>query len=302
MARNGRKLGEPCYWAFFCRPDMYDAAEAISSGQGDSWLVKSHDVRAGDSAIIWQGRDRSGRRGILAFADVLSDPEEIPPDSEHWLQEPIPGPRVRIRYRSAPRLPLLFESGLLPPELTDLNVAKATGGTVFHVTPAEWDALIRLAGGLDDVDAPEVQEGRAVLDALAGRGQQGFMVDVQVRHSIEQYAMEMACSVLREEGWTHIQDVHATKSYDLHCFRDDSELRVEVKGTQSAGETIIVTPNEVRHAREFEVELIVVHGIEVTREAHDNRLAGGRVRRIRPWRPDDGDLRPLGYTWTCPST
>ena len=51
-------------------------------------------------------------------------------------------------------------------------------------------------------------------------------------------------------GWS-VGDVSLSESYDLRCTRQGEELHVEVKGTTSQGERVLLTRNEVAHAREW---------------------------------------------------
>ena len=95
----------------------------------------------------------------------------------------------------------------------------------------------------------------AVIDA-AGKvarrgGGQGFQFDVDVKVAVEAHAMNAATDFYRED-WD-VEDVHGTESYDLICRRHGEVKHVEVKGTTTDGTEVILTPNEVRHAREHRI-------------------------------------------------
>lgn len=81
--------------------------------------------------------------------------------------------------------------------------------------------------------------------------------------------------------------------------KSGGELRVEVKGTTSAGDEVILTPKEVVHARgEFpNVALIVVANITL---ANGNKPGGGDLRFIAPWKIEDASLEPLGFSHQVP--
>ncbi len=142
-----------------------------------------------------------------------------------------------------------------------------------------------LANGLPSrVDADEA--GIAVL--VRGRAGQGFANDIAVRRAIERHAVDSACRHLRTEGWT-VDDVGDTESFDLRCTRDGEQLHVEVKGTTSAGASVMVTINEVRHAGPF-------RGSRCSSSRRlgsnamlmvDLRAEGGDERLINPWVPAD---------------
>ena len=57
-----------------------------------------------------------------------------------------------------------------------------------------------------------------------------------------------AATEFYSQAWD-VEDVHGRESYDLLCRRRAGEMRVEVNGTTTAGAEVILTPNEVHHAR-----------------------------------------------------
>lgn len=67
--------------------------------------------------------------------------------------------------------------------------------------------------------------------------------------------MQAAKSYFAEQGWA-IEDVSANRLYDLVCHRGVEELRVEVMDTTTAGDSILLTKNEVAHAMEDPMPVI----------------------------------------------
>jgi Domain of unknown function (DUF3883) len=152
--------------------------------------------------------------------------------------------------------------------------------------------------------SPAEQAEDAVEDAAGkvarrGRGQ-GFQLDQEVKVAVEAFAMNMATEFY-SKTWD-VDDVHGTESYDLICRRGNEIKHVEVKGTTTGGAEVILTPNEVRHAREHPcIALFVVSDITVER-AKDGTViaAGGKQHLYDPWRLDDGMLTPLGFRYQVP--
>jgi hypothetical protein len=144
----------------------------------------------------------------------------------------------------------------------------------------------------------------AVIDAagkLARRGGgQGFQLDVAVKVAVEAHAMNAATDFYRED-W-HVEDVHGAESYDLICRRHGEEKHVEVKGTTTDGTEVILTPNEVRHAREHPyTALFILSNITIERTVHGTVTAvGGDQQLFDPWPIDDGTLTPLGFRYQVP--
>jgi hypothetical protein len=74
---------------------------------------------------------------------------------------------------------------------------------------------------------------------------------------------------------------------------------LEAKGTERDGASILVTPREVRYARAHLGECVIgiVSGI---RFQPDGALDPSRgTLATHNWDPDDGVLKPTGYTWAA---
>jgi Domain of unknown function (DUF3883) len=154
------------------------------------------------------------------------------------------------------------------------------------------------------VRSPAEQAMAAVIDAagkLARRGGgQGFQLDQDVKVAVEAYAMNAATEFYLED-WD-VEDVHGTESYDLICRHHGETKHVEVKGTTTDGSEVILTPNEVRHAREYPcTALFILSNITIER-ADDGTVtaAGGDRNLFDPWPIDDGTLLPLGFRYQVP--
>jgi hypothetical protein len=119
--------------------------------------------------------------------------------------------------------------------------------------------------------------------------------------------MEAAIAHFRQaEGWTDVEDVSAGESYDLLCRHPQRpDLRVEVKGTRSAGESVFLTRNEVAHARSYapNIALFVLSDIHVVDARADPPMVAGGTQRVwLPWRIDDDDLTATVYQYVPPGT
>jgi hypothetical protein len=244
---------------------VYRVAEAVKHMEFDTWTVKGSDVRAGDRAIIWQTQDSTGKRGVVAFAEVLTDPE-MGADSgnPYWVnpaQGDVPYPRVWVKYILPPGVPLWIDDSETGDFLKTLSVAKAQGGTVFYLTEAQWQRLSDLASFKPT--SPEEMDAISAIRPSAKKGQ-GFGLTVAERRVVEQHAMDLAAQHLKLE-WDDVEDVSHVCSFDLLCKRDSEVLRVEVKGTTNAGDSIILTENEISEAKEPGYLLFVVSDIILDR-------------------------------------
>jgi hypothetical protein len=113
--------------------------------------------------------------------------------------------------------------------------------------------------------------------------------------------MQKAEAYYREQGWDVDTSVAATECFDMRCIRGAAELHVEVKGTTSLGEQIVLTRNEVAHAREQypAIALAIVKNIEIE-PGEPVTVHGGDLGIIEPWRIDDGTLDCLVFTYDVP--
>ena len=76
-----------------------------------------------------------------------------------------------------------------------------------------------------------------------------------------------------------------------------------MKGTAGDGSEILLTPNEVEHARAFypSVALFIVADVAVAGpEGEAPTASGGRVILLSPWLIDGDCLRPVGYSYSIP--
>jgi hypothetical protein len=164
-----------------------------------------------------------------------------------------------------------------------------------------------LEGPVPQTTAPAEVE--AVLDAIdlaAGkrrRSGQGFRSLAAERRAIERYAMDRATEHFAESGWSTITDVSKDRCFDLLCQRGASELRVEVKGTTTEGNRILLTRNEVTHARRVfpRVALYVLARIELSVPDDEACVAKGGIEIVRdPWDIRAGQLQALAYEYGVP--
>jgi hypothetical protein len=155
-----------------------------------------------------------------------------------------------------------------------------------------------VASDLAGVVGSDVAEADQAVEAISRARGQGFTADPRARRAVELRAVAEAARHFRELGWV-TEDVGDRESYDLRCRRCGAELHVEVKGTTSDGEVVLLTRNEVEHAGRFpHVALFVLSDIRLTRSpAGEIAASGGRAYVIDPWRPTRERLEPLAYRY-----
>jgi hypothetical protein len=152
----------------------------------------------------------------------------------------------------------------------------------------------------------EIEDALNASAVAAGKRprRQGFMQSASVRRAVERRAMDVAEFELTARGYTDFEDVSLTESFDFRCKRDGHEVHVEVKGTTSDGERVLLTRNEVAHAREWypDVVLVVVHGVAVNETTGKLTATGGTPKVFERWELLDSALEPVSYECIVPST
>jgi len=115
---------------------------------------------------------------------------------------------------------------------------------------------------------------------------------------IEEHAVEMAMRQLEKKGFTHIKDVGKNHSYDIAAKLNGIDFYIEVKGTISLGEKVVLTKNEVLlHKQEHPNNaLIVVSQINLDRSEPPS-VRGGKMLFVSPWKIEDSNLEALGYDY-----
>jgi Domain of unknown function (DUF3883)/EVE domain len=290
------------YWALMANPEMYNIQQAVSELTEDDWLVQRSDVKSGDRVAIWKAKGRSNQRGIVALGEALTNPATMlpRPESEKYYLEPMlmtAQRRVVVRYVLPAHVPHWMEndkSGVLD----SLSVAHATGGTVFKISPSQWHKLVEVLGGWPPSQA-RPEEGAVQAADVLRSASQGFQSDSAVRQAVEEYAMKRAESHFVSLGYS-VERVG--KPYDLRCSRGADVLYVEVKGTQTQGADILLTPNEVSFANTHrnEMALFVLHDVTISR-VNGNIVPNGGIARIEPnWVIDVSRLSSLGYSYVLP--
>ena len=142
------------YWTLAAHPARYRVVDAVRNLDEDWWTTGGADIHAGDRVAIWKYKGRDEYRGIVAFGEVLTDPEMHDDDSPFWIDSDAKAAalRMRVRYVIKPSAPLWLELAPAGSVIRRLPVSRAQGGTAHHVTADEWSQLMTLAGGWPQPD------------------------------------------------------------------------------------------------------------------------------------------------------
>jgi hypothetical protein len=155
-------------------------------------------------------------------------------------------------------------------------------------------------GQSPESDPPEIVAAESAIarinQPLAERATgQGYGLSTAERRIVELHAMALAEAWLIDNGFTDIKDVSSKQPADFEAKKDGKIYIVEVKGTTSGPDTIMMTRNEVGLHRERcpNNVLIVVSGIELLELR--TKAVGGAVAAQVGWAITDEMLTPLAY-------
>jgi hypothetical protein len=281
---------ETKYWALCCVPDAYDARGAMAKLDTLCWTLDRGEPVPGDRIIVWQskGKLKDGRRGIVGLGEVITPPqvmEESEAERQFWIGQPEIGPALRTRFRVLRLANLPIWENEHFDLLSNLNVARARGGTVFNVTPEQWEAVLAIARN----------EPETLLTKAAGG--QGFGLTAAERKVIELHAQDLAEAFFRYELKYQVENRSMTEAYDLRCTRDGEVLFVEVKGTTGGGDTILLTRNEVALSRRDPklMALFMVRNIKLVYAGKAVSATGGDSQVVQPWDVDQFEPEPVQF-------
>jgi len=283
------------FWALCCVPDVYDGFGAARELDVLCWTLDRGEPMPGDKIIVWQakGKSKHGRRGIIALGEVIMPPQmlaENEAEYKFWQIPPELDPVMSTQFRvlRLPNIPLWENEHF--DLLSNLSVAKARGGTVFNVTPEQWESVLALARN----------EPVTLLNEPAAG--QGFGLTAAERKLIEMHAQAMARTHFKDVLGYQVDDRSLTEAYDLHCTLGDETLFVEVKGTTGSGDSIFLTRNEVELSRRNPklMALFLVRNIKLVDAGTETTAIGGEFQLVMPWNVDEFNPEALQFQCSIP--
>lgn len=315
LARGGRATASYALVPFVRAGDVvmhYDSVEesivGVSIATSDQepttlyWVARGASARLAGAEPEWL----SGVRVPLDHFRGLDPPLSL--DELRAQEKAVMDVRASLQALHGPKTPLYFP--WVPYRGQPMRTFQSY---LVKVPQAVIDLFPALRKAVDDVMAaavgpfqatPEVEAAEAALTDTASRDAirkgQGYQLDQKVKAAVEAHAMNIATDYFAA-AWD-VEDVHGSASYDLVCTRGGLEKHVEVKGTTTDGSAILLTLNEVKHARTYkDVALFVLADVVVEREPDGSVVATGGTPIVHdPWNISAGKLKPVGYRFELP--
>jgi hypothetical protein len=196
-------------------------------------------------------------------------------------------------YRSGWSLSVLKKAGLLGNPITGSWTLTDAGRRLLreHPTslpPQEVERIMRDWWVNEDAND---------IDAVAGTGQ-GRGLTPEQRKAVENWAMLEAERHLTADGWK-LENTNMHEPFDYKAVKAGREIIVEVKGTTGSARSILLTANEVTTQELWcpNTALIVVHSIDLDRQASPPRASGGKILVRMDWRIDEEHLKVTAYEY-----
>lgn len=130
-------------------------------------------------------------------------------------------------------------------------------------------------------------------------GSQGYEQDPEMRSAVELYAETIAREHYVSQGF---QVRKFGKPFDLLCEKESESIHVEVKGSRTRLDTVILTINEVSDAEnaDWQSDLFIVDQIVVQRIGDELVAGAGVARVIQKWVPAKEMLAPSQFRYRLP--
>ncbi|OBK18592.1 protein NO VEIN domain-containing protein [Mycobacterium asiaticum] len=177
-----------------------------------------------------------------------------------------------------------------------------SGGAQLAVTPLlDRLGLSVSQPGTSSPSSPEVLETFAAVETVSHPrrkfgGQRFTAAEIK---AIELRAVQLTREHFENALGYTTEDVGATQSYDVHAMKGDEIVKIEVKGTTTAGEAVVLTRNEVKlHLAEHPNNAFaLVRNIVLDRSTDPPSATCGELELVMPWELDLSRLEPIAYTY-----
>ncbi|WP_280485009.1 MrcB family domain-containing protein [Nocardia cyriacigeorgica] len=307
---GGKGASAEVPWSRYCNPSrspaptegwyavyLFDAAGQavyLSLNQGTTtWDVDRQDFTYRSAQQL---ADRVGwARGVLAGSDTA--PRVFAGIDLKARQ------RLGRIYQAGNVHGIRYEAGNLPSDnelrIDLVNIAQL----LDQLYTAEAHEVYIPGDAVPEVVAAEIASSEAAGNTRHSltKGRQGYRLNQDEKKAIELHAVALASEYFVSLGY-QVKDTGATECYDLVATKNGEKIYVEVKGTASLGDQIIVTRAEVEHHQYHYPNnaLVVVHSIKLDNSTGTPVASGGTRVVTHPWKIDESALTVISYRYALP--
>lgn len=273
----------------------------FTSDGSSVWLVIAHASSAeGGKAISREVRQKLRDWGLAK----LPSPKEIHTSLISKIDLNSDGPGLGDIFESTSLFGFQFKRGQVPTDSEILDKMNVLVPYLKRLYDAELSDPT-----MPSAEPAEIKAAEEAIDEIAGKtpkarkySGQGIRGTYKENKAVERRAVNLAIEYFKSTGnWESIKDTGDTESYDLVLKNKSKKIYVEVKGTQSSGDTVLLSKNEVIVQKKFYPNnaLVIISGIKLEK-GEEPSASDGTIKVISPWKITDKDLTAMAFQYEVP--
>lgn len=274
----------------------------FSSDGSSVWLVIAHASSSeGGKAISKEVRQKLKEWGL----SKLPSPKVIDTNLSSSIDLNADGPGLGDIFESTSLFGFQFKKSEVP---TDSEILSKVNVLIPHLKTL-YDAELS-DPTMPSAEPTEIKAAEEAIDEIAGKipkvrkySGQGIRGTYKENKAVERRAVDLAISYFRStNNWESIKDTGDKESYDLLLTNKSKKMYVEVKGTQSSGDKVFLSKNEVIVQKKFYPNnaLVIVSGIKLEK-GEEPKASGGNIKVISPWKIMNNHLTAMAFEYEVPS-
>jgi hypothetical protein len=266
------------------------------------WLVIAHASSSeGGKGISKEVRQKLKEWGL----SKLPNPNEIDAALSSSVDLNPEGPGLGDIFESTSLFGFEFKKNEVP---TDSEILSKVNVLIPHLQTL-YDAELS-DPTMPSAEPTEIKAAEEAIDEIAGKipkvrkySGQGIRGTYKENKAVERRAVELAISYFKStNNWETIKDTGDKESYDLLLTNKSKKMYVEVKGTQSSGDKVFLSKNEVIYQKKFYPNnaLVIVSEIKLEK-GEEPKASGGNIKVISPWKITNNHLTAMAFEYEVPS-
>ena len=274
----------------------------FSSDGSSVWLVIAHASSSeGGKAISKEVRQKLKEWGL----SKLPSPKVIDTNLSSSIDLNADGPGLGDIFESTSLFGFQFKKNEVP---TDYEILSKVNVLIPHLKTL-YDAELS-DPTMPSAEPTEIKAAEEAIDEIAGKipkvrkySGQGIRGTYKENKAVERRAVDLAISYFRStNNWESIKDTGDKESYDLLLTNKSKKMYVEVKGTQSSGDKVFLSKNEVIVQKKFYPNnaLVIISGIKLEK-GEEPKASGGSIKVISPWKIMNNHLTAMAFEYEVPS-
>ena len=274
----------------------------FSSDGSSVWLVIAHASSSeGGKAISKEVRHKLKEWGL----SKLPSPKVIDTNLSSSIDLNADGPGLGDIFESTSLFGFQFKKNEVP---TDYEILSKVNVLIPHLKTL-YDAELS-DPTMPSAEPTEIKAAEEAIDEIAGKipkvrkySGQGIRGTYKENKAVERRAVDLAISYFRAtNNWESIKDTGDKESYDLLLTNKSKKMYVEVKGTQSSGDKVFLSKNEVIVQKKFYPNnaIVIVSGIKLEK-GEEPKASGGNIKVISPWKIMNNHLTAMAFEYEVPS-